>query len=118
SLRTAVDATWISLTLGLLVALAVTRRSRSRAERRIRTVLDGFFMLPLGVSAATLGFGFLITLDRPPVDLRDSALLVPIARPWWRSRSWSAPWCRCWTASTTGSGRPRPRWGPGRCGRC
>jgi thiamine transport system permease protein len=43
-------------------------------------VLDGFFMLPLGVSAVTLGFGFLITLDRPPVDLRDSALLVPIAQ--------------------------------------
>jgi thiamine transport system permease protein len=28
----------------------------------------------------TLGFGFLITLDRPPLDLRDSALLVPIAQ--------------------------------------
>ncbi|WP_245156053.1 ABC transporter permease subunit [Nocardioides sp. 503] len=80
SLRTAVDATWMSLLLGLLVALAVTRRSRSRAERRLRTVLDGFFMLPLGVSAATLGFGFLITLDRPPLDLRDSALLVPVAQ--------------------------------------
>ncbi len=80
SLRTAVDATWISLTLGLLVALAVTRRSRSRAERRIRGVLDGFFMLPLGVSAATLGFGFLITLNEPPLDLRDSALLVPVAQ--------------------------------------
>ncbi|MCW2853030.1 MAG: phnU, partial [Nocardioides sp.] len=80
SLRTAVDATWMSLLLGILVALAVTRRSRSRAERRIRTVLDGFFMLPLGVSAATLGFGFLITLDRPPLDLRDSALLVPVAQ--------------------------------------
>ncbi len=37
-------------------------------------------MLPLGVSAVTLGFGFLITLDRPPLDLRDSALLVPIAQ--------------------------------------
>ncbi len=80
SLRTAVDATWIALTLGLLVALAVTRRSRSRAERRIRGVLDGFFMLPLGVSAATLGFGFLITLDSPPLDLRDSPLLVPLAQ--------------------------------------
>jgi len=80
SLRTAVDATWISLSLGLLVALAVSRRSRSRAERRIRAVLDGFFMLPLGVSAATLGFGFLITLDSPPLDLRDSPLLVPLAQ--------------------------------------
>ena len=80
SLRIAVDATWMSLLLGLLVAVAVTRRSHSRPERRIRGVLDGVFMLPLGVSAVTLGFGFLITLDRPPLDLRDSALLVPIAQ--------------------------------------
>ncbi len=80
SLRTAVDATWMSLLLGVLVATVVTRRSRSRGERRIRGALDGFFMLPLGVSAVTLGFGFLITLDRPPLDLRDSALLVPIAQ--------------------------------------
>ena len=52
-------------------------------------------MLPLGVSAVTLGFGFLITLDQPPLDLRDSPLLVPSPRPWWRCRSSSAPWCRC-----------------------
>ena len=80
SLRTAVDATWMALTMGLVVALLVTRRSRGRAERRVRSVLDGIFMLPLGVSAVTLGFGFLITLDRPPLDLRDAALLVPIAQ--------------------------------------
>ncbi|MFC6286949.1 ABC transporter permease [Nocardioides sp. GCM10027113] len=80
SLRTAVDATWMALATGLLVAVVVTRRSRSRAERRIRGGLDAFFMLPLGVSAVTLGFGFLITLDEPPLDLRDSPLLVPIAQ--------------------------------------
>ncbi|MBZ5739213.1 ABC transporter permease [Nocardioides mangrovi] len=80
SLRTAVDATWMSLGLGVLVAVVVSRRSRSRAERRARGLLDGLFMLPLGVSAVTLGFGFLITLDRPPLDLRDSLLLVPIAQ--------------------------------------
>ena len=80
SLRTAVDATWMSLLVGLLVAALVTRRSHSVAERRVRSVLDGFFMLPLGVSAVTLGFGFLITLDQPPLDLRDSPLLVPMAQ--------------------------------------
>ena len=80
SLRTAVDATWMALGLGLLVAIVVSRRSHSRAERRARGLLDGLFMLPLGVSAVTLGFGFLITLDRPPVDFRDSLLLVPIAQ--------------------------------------
>lgn len=80
SLRTAVDATWMALSLGLLVAVVVSRRSHSRAERRARGLLDGLFLLPLGVSAVTLGFGFLITLDQPPVDLRDSLLLVPIAQ--------------------------------------
>ena len=80
SLRTAVDATWMALTLGLLVAFVVTRRSHGPVERRVRAGLDALFMLPLGVSAVTLGFGFLITLDRPPLDLRDSPLLVPIAQ--------------------------------------
>ena len=80
SLRTAVDATWMALGTGLLVALVVTRRSRSATERRVRGVLDGFFMLPLGVSAVTLGFGFLVALDQPPLDLRDSPLLVPVAQ--------------------------------------
>ncbi|MGD9958523.1 ABC transporter permease [Nocardioides sp.] len=80
SLRIALDATWMSLLLGMLVSLVVTRRSHSAAERRVRAGLDGFFMLPLGVSAVTLGFGFLITLDRPPLELRDSPLLVPIAQ--------------------------------------
>ncbi len=80
SLRIAVDAAWMSLLLGLLVSLVVTRRSRSAGERRLRAVLDSIFMLPLGVSAVTLGFGFLITLDHPPIDLRDSRVLVPIAQ--------------------------------------
>jgi thiamine transport system permease protein len=80
SVRIAVDATWMSLLLGLSVAGIVTRRSRSRPERRLRGVLDGLFMLPLGVSAVTLGFGFLITLGHPPLDLRDSPLLIPVAQ--------------------------------------
>jgi len=37
-------------------------------------------MLPLGVSAVTLGFGFLVALDRPPVEFRDSPFLVPVAQ--------------------------------------
>jgi thiamine transport system permease protein len=76
SLRTAVDATWMALLLGGLVSVVVTRRSHGRGERRLRGLLDGFFMLPLGVSAVTLGFGFLLTLG----SFRDSPLLVPIAQ--------------------------------------
>ena len=80
SLRTAVDAMWMALLVGGVVSLIVTRRSHSVGERRVRSTLDGFFMLPLGVSAVTLGFGWLITLDQPPLDLRDSPLLVPMAQ--------------------------------------
>jgi thiamine transport system permease protein len=80
SLRTAVDATWMALLVGLTIAVIVTRRSHGVGERRLRSTLDAFFMLPLGVSAVTLGFGFLITLDQPPLELRDSPLLVPIAQ--------------------------------------
>lgn len=80
SLRIAVDATWMALGLGLLLAVVVTRRSHSPAERRLRGGLDALFMLPLGVSAVTLGFGLLVTLDTGPLDLRNSPLLVPIAQ--------------------------------------
>jgi thiamine transport system permease protein len=80
SLRIAVDATLIAVGLGLLVAVIVSRVPRGAGERRALGILDGVFMLPLGVSAVTVGFGFLITLDRPPFDLRGSAVLIPIAQ--------------------------------------
>ncbi|MCB7136117.1 iron ABC transporter permease [Cellulosimicrobium marinum] len=83
SLRTAALATLIAVVVGGLVALVVSRRPRARAGRRAITALDSLFMLPLGVSAVTVGFGFLVTLDRPlglDVDLRTSGLLVPIAQ--------------------------------------
>ncbi len=80
SLRTASVATLLALTLGGLVSLVVSRRPRSASGRRALGVLDSVFMLPLGVSAVTVGFGFLITLNRPPLDLRTSLVLVPIAQ--------------------------------------
>lgn len=80
SWRVAVDATLVAMTLGVLVSVVVSRRGHTGAERRTLAVLDSLFMLPLGVSAVTLGFGFLVTLDRPPLDLRTSPVLVPIAQ--------------------------------------
>jgi thiamine transport system permease protein len=80
SVRIAVDATLIAVSLALMVSVVVSRVPRGAAERRTLGVLDGLFMLPLGVSAVTVGFGYLITLDRPPLDLRSSAILVPIAQ--------------------------------------
>ena len=80
SLRIAVDATVLAVVLGVLVAVVVSRRPRSPGARRAIAGLDAVFMLPLGVSAVTVGFGFLITLNRPPLDLRSSLVLIPIAQ--------------------------------------
>ncbi|MBN9376362.1 MAG: iron ABC transporter permease, partial [Cellulomonas sp.] len=65
SLRVALDATVLSLVVGGLVALVVSRRPRAGAVRRLVAGLDAAFMLPLGVSAVTVGFGFLLVMDRP-----------------------------------------------------
>ncbi|MFN8098915.1 MAG: iron ABC transporter permease [Dermatophilaceae bacterium] len=80
SVVVALEATLIALVLGVLVTLVVSRRPRTPVARRGLRALDAVFMLPLGVSAVTVGFGFLITLNRPPLDLRSSMVLVPIAQ--------------------------------------
>ncbi len=59
----------LAVGLGLLAAYALV--SQNRAAK----ILDPVFMLPLGTSAVTLGFGFLLALG----NLRASIWLVPIA---------------------------------------
>lgn len=80
SLWTATQACLLAVSLGLLVSLVLSRRPRARGLQRAQRALDSAFMLPLGVSAVTVGFGFLITLNRPPLDLRSSPILIPIAQ--------------------------------------
>lgn len=66
----------IAVVIGGLAAVALTRRDAGRLVRGF----DALLMLPLGVSAVTVGFGFLIALDEPPLDLRASWILVPLAQ--------------------------------------
>ncbi|MDO8106280.1 iron ABC transporter permease [Isoptericola sp. b441] len=83
SLRVAVDATLIAVVVAGLVALVASRRPRSRGLRRAVGTMDAVMMLPLGVSAVTVGFGILVTLNHPfglAVDLRTSPMLLPIAQ--------------------------------------
>lgn len=80
SLRAAALAAVLAVIVGVALSVVLARRPRSRAARRLLGAVDGFMMLPLGVSAVTVGFGFLIALDSPPLDLRSSPLLVPIAQ--------------------------------------
>ncbi|WP_425424259.1 ABC transporter permease [Streptomyces chattanoogensis] len=87
SLTYGAAATVIALVVGGLAAAALTLSHSGlrpdgqspRADRLVRG-FDALLMLPLGVSAVTVGFGFLITLDAPPLDLRSSWWLVPLAQ--------------------------------------
>lgn len=65
----------LALALGIPASWALARQADSPLSR----FLDPILMLPLGTSAVTLGLGFIVALNRPPLDLRASPLLVPIA---------------------------------------
>lgn len=84
----------MAVALGLISALLLTRGERrhwrprdgralppylQRLTATFTQWLDPLFMLPLATSAVTLGFGYIIALNRPPLNLRSSLLLVPIA---------------------------------------
>lgn len=66
----------LALSLAIGVPTAVLQARRPRSSQRL---LDPLIMLPLGTSAVTLGLGFIVALDRPPLDLRASPWLVPLA---------------------------------------
>ena len=76
SIQIACVATVIAVALGLALAGAVTRPGR---RSRIARATELVVVLPLGVSAVTVGFGFLIVFDTPPLDLRTSWWILPIA---------------------------------------
>ncbi|MDG5807414.1 iron ABC transporter permease [Streptomyces ossamyceticus] len=86
SLTYACAATAIAVLVGGLAAAALTLRTRPGGDGktpvtdRLVRGFDALLMLPLGVSAVTVGFGFLIALDEPPLDLRSSWILVPLAQ--------------------------------------
>ncbi len=75
SLMYAIGAVVISLALGIPASLALSRKVNSK----FNAFMDPIIMLPLGTSAVTLGLGFIVALNRPPLDLRTSPLLIPIA---------------------------------------
>jgi len=74
SVMFALLTTGLALLLGTVTALLLVR------ERNwLGRLLDPIVLLPLGTSAVTLGFGYLLTMGQPPLNLRASPVLVPIA---------------------------------------
>ena len=92
SLMFAAPAAALALIVGGAATLVVIRSDSARARARDRHAADGRaatgaigrvfdvgLTLPLGTSAVTIGLGFLLVLNRPPVDIRTSVIVVPIA---------------------------------------
>ncbi|MBN1811115.1 MAG: iron ABC transporter permease [Anaerolineae bacterium] len=77
SLGFALATVALSVTLGLMAVSALTSRETGFLTKT--RFLDPIFMLPLGTSAVTLGLGYIVALDEPPLDLRASPVLVVLA---------------------------------------
>ena len=69
SLTFAAITVWLAVTLGMIAAYALAEKNRATP------ILDPIFMLPLGTSAVTLGFGFILALG----NWSASIWLVPFA---------------------------------------
>ncbi len=73
SLRFALMTTGLALVIGLIASFMIAGRGR------LARYVDPLLMLPLATSAVTLGFGFIVALDEPPLNLRSSWLIIPIS---------------------------------------
>ncbi len=69
----------ITVVFSLIVATPAAWALAMDSESLISKLLDPIIMLPLGTSAVTLGLGFIIAFAKPPLDLRSSPILLPIA---------------------------------------
>ncbi len=75
SLTFALAATLIALLVGGLAATAAVNQ-----QSRFARLTDRALMVPLGTSAVTVGFGFLVAFNQSPVDFRTRVWLVPVAQ--------------------------------------
>jgi thiamine transport system permease protein len=73
SLRVAVGAAAIAIVVGVLAAWVVAGSSRA-------SWLRGLSAVPLGVSAVTVGFGYVVAFDTGVLDLRGSIWLLVAAQ--------------------------------------
>jgi len=79
SLLFALATVGLSVTLGMMVAVTIAGRGAMKSRPRRVRLMDPLFMLPLGTSAVTLGLGYIVALDEPPLNLRTSPVLIVLA---------------------------------------
>jgi thiamine transport system permease protein len=79
AIQTSLGYASATVVLAMMVGLPAAWMLASKEQSIFNKVLDPMLMLPLGTSAVTLGLGFIVALNRPPLDLRASPILVPLA---------------------------------------
>ena len=93
SLRVAAGAATVAIVVGVIASWVIAR-SRSGARTNMRpgkrahlrsgsrgsSWLAGLSAVPLGVSAVTVGFGYVVAFDSGPLDLRGSVWLLVAAQ--------------------------------------
>ena len=89
SLRIAAGASALSLVVGVMAAWVIARSRRGSGSRSRRgswlpgllaRLLAGLSAVPLGVSAVTVGFGYVVAFDSGALDLRGSVWLLVAAQ--------------------------------------
>ncbi|MBF0449731.1 MAG: iron ABC transporter permease [Candidatus Magnetomorum sp.] len=70
----ALSTTVMAVIMGWFTAAFLYRDTQGKAS-----VIDSMFMLPLSTSAVTLGFGFIVAFDSPPLNIRTSIALPVFA---------------------------------------
>ncbi len=76
SLRTSILATVLAMLVGGAAAIGLAMGRRGTWLRSV----DAMLLLPLGTSAVTVGLGMLLAFGRPPIDLRNTGLLIVLAQ--------------------------------------
>lgn len=80
TVRNAIIATFLSVTLGVLIGYLLSRpRENGHAGPFART-MDIVFQMPVGISSVVLGLGYLVCFGGGLFPLRSSWLVTPIAQ--------------------------------------
>jgi thiamine transport system permease protein len=82
ALAIALPLAWLSSQVATALPGAKANAPSARSGRSVRTgrLVELATLLPLGTSAVVLGLGYLVGFGEPPVNLRESWLVVPIAQ--------------------------------------
>ena len=78
SVTAATATAGLALALGLPLAVGMTA-DRRRGPVVTPALLDALLLLPLGTSAVTLGLGYIVAFNRPPLQMVGSPWLIPLA---------------------------------------